>query len=153
SDEALQQLKYLLAPPLSASLDLDNNETGIDVRYYKYSGVDKSPIARYILKPYWNYITTLLPLWLAPNLITLLGLICILVNVATILVLVPDLIGPGPSWMYWSFVLGLWIYSTLDNVDGKQARRTNSSSPLGELFDHGKPPSLPLITSPFFFPL
>jgi len=25
----------------------------------------------------------------------------------------------------------------MDNLDGKQARRTNSSSPLGELFDHG----------------
>ena len=31
----------------------------------------------------------------------------------------------------------LWLYSTFDNVDGKQARRTGSSSPLGELFDHG----------------
>ena len=28
-------------------------------------------------------------------------------------------------------------YQSLDNIDGKQARRTNSSSPLGELFDHG----------------
>lgn len=26
---------------------------------------------------------------------------------------------------------------TADNVDGKQARRTKSGSPLGELFDHG----------------
>uniref|UniRef100_A0A453R2M1 Uncharacterized protein n=1 Tax=Aegilops tauschii subsp. strangulata TaxID=200361 RepID=A0A453R2M1_AEGTS len=26
---------------------------------------------------------------------------------------------------------------TFDAVDGKQARRTSSSSPLGELFDHG----------------
>ena len=93
-------------------------------RFYRYSGVDKSPIARYILTPYWNYITTLLPMWLAPNLITLLGLICILINIVTIQVLVPDFIGPGPAWMYWSFVIGLWIYSTLDNVDGKQARRT-----------------------------
>ena len=25
----------------------------------------------------------------------------------------------------------------LDGIDGKQARRTNSSTPLGELFDHG----------------
>lgn len=25
----------------------------------------------------------------------------------------------------------------IDGVDGKQARRTNSSTPLGELFDHG----------------
>jgi len=33
--------------------------------------------------------------------------------------------------------LGLWLYSTFDNIDGKQARRTKQSSPLGELFDHG----------------
>lgn len=26
---------------------------------------------------------------------------------------------------------------TLDAIDGKQARRTNTSSPLGQLFDHG----------------
>ena len=115
---------------------------------YRYSAVDRSPIARYILTPYWKYITTLMPMWLAPNLITLLGLICILINVITVMVLVPDFIGPGPTWMYWSFVLGLWLYSTFDNVDGKQARRTGltipflisflgSSSPLGELFDHG----------------
>jgi ethanolaminephosphotransferase len=26
---------------------------------------------------------------------------------------------------------------TIDNLDGKQARRTKSSSPLGLLFDHG----------------
>lgn len=31
----------------------------------------------------------------------------------------------------------IWIYSTFDNCDGKQARRTGTSSPLGELFDHG----------------
>lgn len=34
---------------------------------------------------------------------------------------------------------------TFDAVDGKQARRTNSSSPLGELFDHGT------CSSPFSF--
>lgn len=43
----------------------------------------------------------------------------------------------GPRWIYFSFAAGIWLYSTFDNVDGKQARRTNSSSPLGELFDHG----------------
>ena len=35
------------------------------------------------------------------------------------------------------FAACLWLYSTFDNVDGKQARRTGTSSPLGELFDHG----------------
>ena len=38
---------------------------------------------------------------------------------------------------FFRFSLNLWVYSTCDNVDGKQARRTHSSSPLGELFDHG----------------
>ena len=33
--------------------------------------------------------------------------------------------------------LGLFIYQTLDAIDGKQARRTKSSNALGELFDHG----------------
>lgn len=43
----------------------------------------------------------------------------------------------GPSWLYFSFAFGLFMYQTMDNVDGKQARRTGTSSGLGELFDHG----------------
>jgi phosphatidylglycerophosphate synthase len=38
------------------------------------------------------------------------------------------------------FALGsailIFCYMFLDNTDGKQARRTNTSSPLGELIDH-----------------
>lgn len=33
--------------------------------------------------------------------------------------------------------LALLSYQALDNLDGRQARRTGSSSPLGHLFDHG----------------
>jgi len=39
--------------------------------------------------------------------------------------------------MYFFTALGLFIYQSLDAIDGKQARRTKTSSPLGELFDHG----------------
>ena len=39
--------------------------------------------------------------------------------------------------MYFLTGLGSFIYQSLDAVDGKQARRTDSSTPLGELFDHG----------------
>lgn len=39
--------------------------------------------------------------------------------------------------MYLVTAFGLFIYQSLDAIDGKQARRTNSSTPLGELFDHG----------------
>jgi phosphatidylglycerophosphate synthase len=31
----------------------------------------------------------------------------------------------------------IFFYQTLDNMDGKQARRTGSSSSLGMIFDHG----------------
>lgn len=35
----------------------------------------------------------------------------------------------------WPVPVGMCFIA--DGVDGKQARRTNSSTPLGELFDHG----------------
>ncbi|KAI9367467.1 CDP-alcohol phosphatidyltransferase-domain-containing protein [Aspergillus egyptiacus] len=109
----------------------------LPLKSYKYSSVDKSYISNYILRHYWNAFVELLPLWLAPNMVTLLGFMFIVGNVMFIEIYMPDLIGPGPSWLYYSFALGMWMYSTLDNVDGKQARRTGTSSGLGELFDHG----------------
>ena len=42
-----------------------------------------------------------------------------------------------PAWVPFICALGLFIYQTLDAIDGKQARRTGSSNALGELFDHG----------------
>ncbi|KAJ6172143.1 CDP-alcohol phosphatidyltransferase, partial [Penicillium chermesinum] len=85
----------------------------------------------------WTAFVELLPMWIAPNMVTLLGFMWIVANVFLIVLFVPDLTGPAPGWLYFSFALGMWMYSTLDNVDGKQARRTGTSSGLGELFDHG----------------
>lgn len=42
-----------------------------------------------------------------------------------------------PKWASFLCGFGLFVYQSLDAIDGKQARRTGSSSPLGELFDHG----------------
>ncbi|KAI1319478.1 CDP-alcohol phosphatidyltransferase [Xylariaceae sp. FL0255] len=109
----------------------------IHLRSYQYSSVDKSPVSHYILRPYWNAFVELLPLWLAPNMVTLLGFGFIIANVGLLVIFMPDLIGPGPSWLYFSFAFGLFMYQTMDNIDGKQARRTGTSSGLGELFDHG----------------
>ncbi|MEQ2266683.1 hypothetical protein XENORESO_015469, partial [Xenotaenia resolanae] len=41
------------------------------------------------------------------------------------------------SWVWVAAGIFNFLAYTLDGVDGKQARRTNSSTPLGELFDHG----------------
>lgn len=42
-----------------------------------------------------------------------------------------------PRWVYLVNALAVVVYVHLDCLDGKQARRTKSSSPLGQLFDHG----------------
>lgn len=107
------------------------------LKTYQYKSVDESPLSKYILNPYWTWCSQFMPRWLAPNVITLLGLIAIYVNIACIELYVPDLVSTAPSWVYVSFAFGLFFYQTMDNIDGKQARRTNMSSPLGELFDHG----------------
>lgn len=49
----------------------------------------------------------------------------------------PSLSEAPPQWLCALNCLCLWLYQTLDALDGKQARRTGTSSPLGELFDHG----------------
>ncbi|GAN10295.1 ethanolaminephosphotransferase 1 [Mucor ambiguus] len=108
-----------------------------NLRLYKYAAVDKSPISRYILKHYWDFAITLFPRWIAPNLITLIGLFFMIANVIVICIWSPNLDVDAPNWINFSFAAGLWLYSTFDNVDGRQARRTGTSSPLGELFDHG----------------
>nr|XP_036863031.1 cholinephosphotransferase 1 isoform X6 [Manis javanica] len=85
----------------------------------------------------WTWLLQWVPLWMAPNSITLLGLA---VNLLTTLVLIsycPTATEEAPYWTYLFCALGLFIYQSLDAIDGKQARRTNSCSPLGELFDHG----------------
>ena len=43
----------------------------------------------------------------------------------------------APRWVYLFCAIGLFVYQSLDAIDGKQARRTNTNTPLGELFDHG----------------
>lgn len=40
-------------------------------------------------------------------------------------------------WAYLSCAVGAFVYQALDAIDGKQARRTRTNTPLGELFDHG----------------
>merc|ERR1712241_696067 len=106
------------------------------LQQHKYNSVSLS-VADAYLQPWWNFVVGLMPMGLAPNLITIIGLA---VNVFTSLILLyyaPTATEEVPMWVPLSCTLGLFIYQTLDAIDGKQARRTKSSNALGELFDHG----------------
>jgi len=48
-----------------------------------------------------------------------------------------DMYGPLPPWFCYFLGYTFFMYMICDNTDGKQARRTGSSSPLGMLIDHG----------------
>lgn len=56
----------------------------------------------------WNYVVELLPLWLAPNAVTLIGFGFIVCNILCLEIFLPDLVGPAPAWLYFSFAFGLW---------------------------------------------
>ncbi|KAK9288363.1 hypothetical protein L1049_016816 [Liquidambar formosana] len=104
---------------------------------YKYSGVDHSYLAKYVLQPFWRSCVNFFPLWMPPNMITLMGFMFLLTSALLGYIYSPGLDSPPPRWVHFAHGLLLFLYQTFDAVDGKQARRTNSSSPLGELFDHG----------------
>ena len=117
------------------------------------------------MHPFWDKAVILCPWWIAPNLLTLIGFICCVLHYLLPAVYDYDFTAstfgsedPIPSWVWLTVAILLFASHTLDGIDGnssidllairiqtndefeflgKQARRTGTSSPLGELFDHG----------------
>ena len=106
------------------------------VSEHKYAPGCYTPLDYIFYKHIWDPTLNLIPLWMAPNLITLLGTIVISMSVLLVLLL-STASTPVPAWAFYLLAASTFIYQTLDAVDGRQARRTGSSSPLGQLFDHG----------------
>jgi ethanolaminephosphotransferase len=105
---------------------------------YKYNGVDQSFLANLIMKHWWNWlIDNVVPPTIAPNVLTLMGFFCVLAANLVLWAYSPLMDRAAPNWTYVFAALMIFCYQTLDNLDGKQARKTGSSSALGEVFDHG----------------
>ncbi|CAK1543374.1 unnamed protein product [Leptosia nina] len=123
---------------------------------YKYMSKDTSPLSVYVMHPFWNKVVELVPRWVAPNVLTFSGFLLTVLDfillsyydydytaasaVAKNETVVPPLnehveVIPQSLWYFLSVFL--FLAYTLDGIDGKQARRTQTSGPLGELFDHG----------------
>lgn len=110
--------------------DLDN------IKKYKYHPGVYTPLDN-VLSHFWAWIVELLPKTLAPNMITLIGLIFSVSSCLIYAFYCPTFTERAPLWVYVYGAVACFLFQTLDAVDGKQARRTNSSSPLGQMFDHG----------------
>jgi len=114
---------------------------------YKYSSKDTSPLSNYVMHPFWNQTVKLCPRWVAPNLLTFVGFIFSFGHFGLLTfydydftaATYPSKSGQNeiPGFIWILVAVFLFLYHTLDGIDGKQARRTGTSTPLGELFDHG----------------
>jgi hypothetical protein len=68
------------------------------------------------MQPWWCWLVSKTPLWVAPNALTIVGL---LVNIVTSLLLLyhaPDAKADAPRWCYLSCAIGLFIYQSLDAI-------------------------------------
>ena len=119
-----------------------------NMNQYKYKYTNNSLYYNYLASPLLNKVVNYLPTNLAPNLITFFALIC---NIIAFIITVLD---GGfdfslPLKSSTCYVIGIFqlLYQILDNLDGKQARRTGNSTPFGMLMDHGCDIFTDIITS------
>ena len=55
----------------------------LNFKNHKYVSAGYSPLDQYVMTPFWNRVVEFYPRWLAPNLITLIGTICVLWPIET----------------------------------------------------------------------
>ena len=121
----------ILFPPII------NSEGKKCILEHKYVPGVKSFIMPY-LDPWWEFVVSYIPSWIAPNTLTLTSLIIQLTACYVYSSYEPLFNGTYNSFILYIYLLiSLFLYQTLDAIDGKHARNTLNSSPLGQLFDHG----------------
>jgi len=113
---------------------------------YKYNSKDTSPVSNYVMHPFWNVTVKIVPMWLAPNVLTTVGFLFTVTNGLLLTYYDPQFYAssdsmpsypPIPAFVWLLCAIFHFFAHTLDGIDGKHARRTKSSGPLGELMDHG----------------
>jgi len=104
--------------------------------HYKYHPHNPTPLEK-IMNRFWEKAVLIIPMNVAPNTVTLIGLLAMVLSYVPMLVYDISLTKTIPNWTFSLAALLHFLYQTADALDGKQARRTHASSPLGHLFDHG----------------
>ena len=105
--------------------------------HYQYKSSDSSIFYKYFMSPLCDYLVNFFPEWLAPNVITISGFFLNLLYFLITGYYTGFKGGFIPPWACFFSAFCYFTYMVLDNIDGKQARRTKSSSALGLLVDHG----------------
>lgn len=113
------------------------NENLRNLQLYKYSAVDHSVLGHLVMQRFWTVMLRFIPLWMHPNIVTLVGFAFLLLSISPLAYRVILYGEEGPWWGWVLLSFGTFAYQTMDALDGKQARRLGVGSPLGEMVDHG----------------
>lgn len=102
-----------------------------EVRDFHYVVVDES-ITSVLFNPFWNALLyRCIPTTVAPNVLTLFGLF--MCHAALCAAVFLDTSSAMTTLLVAACIV---VYIAMDALDGKQARRTENSTPLGEILDH-----------------
>ena len=89
-----------------------NLRDGKKTKNYVFLVENNSLSERFLLDPFWSFIQKyFIPSWIAPNLLTLLGLIFALISILSFTLFFPD----SKISMIISIV-GLFLYQTFDGI-------------------------------------
>ena len=117
--------------------DYISPQGAIGIKQYKYASTNGSLYYKYVSGPLAAWLVDLCPRWVAPNVLTLWGFFNVLLAYALVWYYCPTFSEQAPSWVWICVSLLLFGYQTLDNMDGKQARKIGCGTPLGLSLDHG----------------
>jgi cytidyltransferase-like protein len=92
---------------------------------YKYNSEDNT-FFTLLYKPLWINMQKLIPTYIHPNIITLLGLFSIVVGYFF----------KNNTYGNYFLALSIFLYLNFDSVDGIHARKIKQTSIIGEYFDH-----------------
>ena len=109
-----------------------------NLKNFKYKSTDDSLLYQKCMSPCLNKVVNYIPAFIAPNVITLMSL-CFNILASIISYLDGGFDFSSKLSSSTCIVIGSFqlLYQILDNLDGKQARRTGNSTPFGMLMDHG----------------
>jgi phosphatidylglycerophosphate synthase len=97
----------------------------INYKNYKYASEDNTFFTR-IYNVAWKKMVLLIPNYIHPNLITLMGFLSVILGYLM------------RNFKYGHFYMGIatFLYMNFDALDGMHARRIKQTSVIGEYFDH-----------------
>ena len=82
----------------------------LEVFQYEYKSPPLTLLEQWVLNPWWEFVITLVPMNIAPNVITLTGLIINTIPIALIVISDPSFKGEAPWYLYLLAGISIFLY-------------------------------------------